>query len=80
MSTKPGQAHFALSSLCFAFTTAYHFSGILHRQYFHDLFSFPVWRAMAWTFLVADPIGFVACLLGPVVLVRTYSDRPPRSE
>jgi hypothetical protein len=62
----------AFSNLCFAFTTAYLFASNLHNQHSIDLFPFAVWRALAYAFFVVEPLGFISCLLGPLVLVRTY--------
>ena len=62
----------AFSSLCFVLTTAYRFATELHHQYSIDLFPVAVWRMLAYAFFVVEPLGFIACFLGPIVLVRTY--------
>jgi len=63
---------FVFSSFCFAFTTAYLFVSSINHYYSLDLFSFPAWRILAYIYFVAQPLGFISCLVGPVVLVRTY--------
>ena len=62
----------AFSNLCFAFTTAYQFASGLHHQYSIDIFPFAVWRTLAYAFFLVEPLGFISCFLGPVLLVRTY--------
>ena len=62
----------AFSSFCSAFTTAYLFASDLNHQYSIDVFPFAVWRTFAYAFFVVEPLAFISCLLGFIVLVRTY--------
>ena len=66
---------FAFGSLCFAFTAGYHFASHLQRHFSVEIFSLSVWRFLAYLYFVAEPLAFLAYVLGPIVLVFTYGGK-----